>query len=339
MRSWRAPRDEMPELSEGGRRRGSRRAALAAVAGVALVGTIAGAAAAGVIGAPGPSRSAAGRSAVGRSAAGRSAAGRSAAGRSGYAPAGRQASSSNATSHDHASGHGHPTSDGRGTGQESATHHLGAAGRAGVAGGRTSCRSVAHIGDSISVDLISPDFLPNPVQRLPARYAAVGIKHLRIDASSGRSVIEALPGQVNGYNVARAWRDGGYRGCWVFALGTNDAADVANGSTVGYAARISEMMSLAHGEPVMWVNTVTTASTGFWASPNEQAWDRALIKAAAQYPNMRIFDWAAVAKPGWFLPDGIHYTSAGCAVRARAIADALARAFPLNGRSKGVVVK
>ena len=204
---------------------------------------------------------------------------------------------------------------------------------------RTSCRSVAHIGDSISVDLISPDFLPNPAQRLPARYAAVGVKRLRIDASSGRSVVEALPGQVNGYNVARAWRAAGYRGCWVFALGTNDAADVANGSAVGYAARISEMMSVAHGQPVMWVNTVTTTPTGFWASPHEQAWDRALVKAAAKYPNMRIFDWAAIARPGWFLSDGIHYTSAGCAVRAKAIADALARAFPRGGHSNGDIVK
>jgi hypothetical protein len=207
-----------------------------------------------------------------------------------------------------------------------------------LAGLRTSCRSVAHIGDSISVDLISADFLPNPAQRLPARYAAVGVKRLRIDASSGRSVVEALPGQVNGYNVAKAWRAAGYRGCWVFALGTNDVADVANGSAVGYAARINEMMSVAHGQPVMWVNTITTTPTGFWASPNERAWDKALVKAAAKYPNMRIFDWAAVARPGWFLPDGIHYTPAGCAVRAKAIADALARAFPRSGHSNGDIV-
>jgi lysophospholipase L1-like esterase len=49
---------------------------------------------------------------------------------------------------------------------------------------------------------------------------------------------------------------------------------------------------------------------------------------------MRIFNWAAIARPGWFLPDGIHYTSAGSAARARAIADALARAFP-RGRTRG----
>jgi lysophospholipase L1-like esterase len=47
-----------------------------------------------------------------------------------------------------------------------------------------------------------------------------------------------------------------------------------------------------------------------------------------QYPNMRIYDWPAVAKPSWFISDGIHYTSTGYEHRAKAIANALAAAFP-----------
>jgi len=204
---------------------------------------------------------------------------------------------------------------------------------------RTSCRSVAHIGDSTSVDLVSPAFLPDPAQRLSARYAAVGVRYLRIDASGGRSIVEALPGQVNGYDVASAWRNDGYRGCWVFALGTNDTANVAGGSSIGVTARIEQMMSVAHGQPVMWVNTRTMLPSGDWASANEQGWDSLLVKALAKYPNMRIFDWSAVVRPNWFLPDGIHYNSLGCAMRARAIADALAKAFPKNGHSKGAIVR
>jgi hypothetical protein len=204
---------------------------------------------------------------------------------------------------------------------------------------RTSCRSVAHIGDSTSLDLINPLDLPNPAQRLQARYADVGVKHLLVDASGGRSIVETLPSQVNGYNVASNWRAHGYRGCWVFALGTNDTANVAVGSSVGLMARINEMMSVAHGEPVMWVNTRTLLTSGPWANANEQGWDKTLVRALAKYPNMRIFDWSAVAQPSWFLPDGIHYNPAGCAMRAKAIADALARAFPLNGHSKGQIVR
>ena len=202
---------------------------------------------------------------------------------------------------------------------------------------RTSCQSVAHVGDSTSVDLISPAFLPDPAERIAARYAQVGVRHLDIEASGGRSIVEELPGQLNGYKVASAWRARGYRGCWVFALGTNDAANVAVGSSVGMMARIDQMMAVAHGQPVMWVNTRTLLSSGPYASANERAWDKTLVSALAKYPNMRIFDWSAVARPAWFVSDGIHYNSVGCAIRAKAIADALARAFPLHGRAAQIV--
>ena len=35
----------------------------------------------------------------------------------------------------------------------------------------TSCRAVVHIGDSTSDGLISPDYLPDPRQRIAAQYA------------------------------------------------------------------------------------------------------------------------------------------------------------------------
>ncbi len=189
------------------------------------------------------------------------------------------------------------------------------------------------------MDLTSPAYLPNPADRIGARYADVGVEHLKLDASGGRSIVEELPGQIDGHTVASRWRASGYHGCWVFAIGTNDAANVAVGSPVGLTARIDRMMSVAHGEPVMWVNTRTQLSAGPYADANERAWDRALAAALARYPNMRIFNWSAVARPSWFLPDGIHYNSYGCAIRARAIADALARAFPLDGHSATGIVR
>lgn len=212
------------------------------------------------------------------------------------------------------------------------------AGTAVAGGPRTSCTSVAHIGDSTSADLISSGTLPDVAQQLPAQYSAVGAAHLLLDASGGRSIVEEMPGQVNGYKVATNWWNQGYRGCWVFALGTNDAANISVGSAVGMTARIDEMMSAAHGEPVLWVNTVTRLPSGPWSEANEQAWDSALASALARYPNMRIFNWAGVAQPGWFLSDGIHYDTPGCAARAHAIADALAAAFPVAGASSSRVV-
>lgn len=202
----------------------------------------------------------------------------------------------------------------------------------------TSCTTVGHIGDSTSVGMISPDDLPDPARRLAAQYADVGVRHLWVDASGGRSIVETLPGQVNGYNVARNWVAEGFRGCWVFALGTNDTANVSVGSNVSRMARIEEMMAVAHGEPVMWVNTHTLLSAGPWSEANMQIWNDDLVAACAMYPNMRIFNWAAMDQPDWHISDGIHYTSAGYAVRAAAIAHALAQAFPRSGHSSNCLV-
>jgi peptidoglycan/LPS O-acetylase OafA/YrhL/lysophospholipase L1-like esterase len=203
---------------------------------------------------------------------------------------------------------------------------------------RTSCRAVAHIGDSTSEGMISPAYLPDPSQRLAAQYAGVGVRAVQTEISGARSVVETLPGQVNGYNVARALVRQGYRGCWVIALGTNDTANVAVGSTVGRMARIEEMMSATGGRPVMWVDVKSLLVSGPYAESDMQAWNAALRQACARYPNMRIFDWASVAAGSWFISDGIHYTSAGYAARARLIAAALAQAFPGSGRSNGCVI-
>jgi hypothetical protein len=202
---------------------------------------------------------------------------------------------------------------------------------------RTSCRTVAHIGDSTSVGMVSADYLPDPAQRLAAQYADVGVRHAWLDASGGRSMVEALPGQVNGYDTARQLAAAGFRGCWVVALGTNDTANVSVGSNVGRLARIQELMSVAHGAPVLWVNVKTLDQTGPWAESNMLLWNAALTRACHQYPNLRVFDWASVARDGWFISDGIHYTPAGYAARARLIARALARAFPSTGHSTGCV--
>lgn len=204
---------------------------------------------------------------------------------------------------------------------------------------QTSCTSVGHIGDSTSVGMVSPTWLADPALRLAAQYRDVGVHNVQIDASGGRSIVEQMPGQINGYRVASAWYQAGFRGCWVFALGTNDTANVAAGSNIGLLSRIQEMMAVAHGAPVMWVNTQTDLSSGSWSEANMQAWNQALLQAAKQYPNMRIFDWAGMVQPGWHLSDGIHYTSAGYAIRAATIADALAHAFPAGGHSTSVLVK
>jgi peptidoglycan/LPS O-acetylase OafA/YrhL len=196
---------------------------------------------------------------------------------------------------------------------------------------RTSCTSVVHIGDSTSDGLVSSDYLPDRSERIQARYEDVGVQTVWTDITGARSVVEVLPGTTNAYDAAKHLIRSGFAGCWVLALGTNDTADVAVGSNVGLAARIAEMMQVTRGEPVMWVNVISLLHSGPYAEANMLKWDNALMQACARYPNMRVFDWAALAKPGWFINDGIHYTSAGYEKRALFIADGLAMAFPAGG--------
>jgi hypothetical protein len=185
---------------------------------------------------------------------------------------------------------------------------------------------------------VSSDYLPNPKQRIQARYEDVGVRSVWMNIAGGRSIVEVLPGTVNGYDAALSMTREGFRGCWVLALGTDDTADVAAGSETPLSTRIARMMSAAHGQPVMWVNVKSLLSSGPYAEANMQRWNAALVAACAKYPNMRIYNWAAAVRSSWFISDGIHYTSAGYAARAELIADALARAFPAGGHSTGCMV-
>jgi lysophospholipase L1-like esterase len=203
---------------------------------------------------------------------------------------------------------------------------------------RSSCAAVAHIGDSTSDGLVSSDYLPDPSTRIQARYQDVGVQTVYTDITGARSVVETLPGTTNGFEAAQNLIRQGFRGCWVIALGTNDTADVAVGSNAGLASRIQQMMQVTQGEPVMWVNVISLLSSGPYAEADMQQWNTALMQACASHPNMRVFNWAALAQPSWFINDGIHYTSAGYVKRALYIADGLAMAFPAVGKSPNCLV-
>jgi peptidoglycan/LPS O-acetylase OafA/YrhL len=198
----------------------------------------------------------------------------------------------------------------------------------------TSCRRVVHIGDSTSEGLDSAEYLPDPEDRIENRYAEVGVEETHMEVQGARSIEERFEDQPNGQEVAEAWKAEGFKGCWVLALGTNEAADVAAGSTVGLEERIEKMMNIIGGEPTLWVNVKTLPdATEFYAEKGMKNWDEELRKACLRYPNMRIYNWAADVKDSWFINDGIHFTSPGYAARAELIAQGLAHAFPAKGES------
>jgi len=198
----------------------------------------------------------------------------------------------------------------------------------------TSCEAVVHIGDSTSEGLVSSEYLPDPRQLISAQYARVGATTSHLEVAGARSIYENFEGEPNAQEVAEAWKNEGFRGCWVIAMGTNEAANVAAGSTFTYDDRIASMMSTIGDEPVMWVNVKSLVPNGPYAEANMKSWDEALLDACDSYPSMRIYNWAADVKEQWFIPDGIHFTSEGYAARGRLIADALLEAFPNTGPTK-----
>ncbi len=201
---------------------------------------------------------------------------------------------------------------------------------------KTSCKKVIHIGDSTSEGLNSPDYLPIPGQRIEAQYEDVGSKEEILEISGARSIEERFEGEPNAQEVAAAWKAEGYEGCWVLAMGTNEAANVAAGSTVGERERIDKMMAIIGDEPVMWVNVRSIVPPGDpYSKENMEKWDEELVLACDSYPNMRVYDWASDVKDAWFIEDGIHFTSPGYAARAQLIAQALAHAFPAKGETRG----
>ncbi|HEV7614944.1 MAG TPA: acyltransferase family protein [Solirubrobacterales bacterium] len=201
---------------------------------------------------------------------------------------------------------------------------------------RSSCKAVVHIGDSTSEGLTSPDYLPLESQRIEAQYADVGAVEQHFEISGARSIEEQFEGEPNAREVAEAWKLEGFHGCWVLALGTNEAANVFVGSSVGEMERIEIMMNAIGDEPVLWVNVRSLVKEGDpYAAKNMEKWDEELLVACRRYPNMRVYDWASDVKDAWFIDDGIHFTSPGYAARAELIAHALAHAFPAKGESEG----
>ena len=73
---------------------------------------------------------------------------------------------------------------------------------------------------------------PIPNQLISAQYARVGATTQHLEVSGARSIYENYEGEPNAQEVAEAWKNEGFKGCWVIAMGTNEAANVAAGSTV-----------------------------------------------------------------------------------------------------------
>jgi hypothetical protein len=168
----------------------------------------------------------------------------------------------------------------------------------------TSCEAVIHIGDSTSEGLVSEEYLPDPNLLISAQYARVGATTQHLEVSGARSIYENFEGLPNAQEVAEAWKNEGFSGCWVLAMGTNEAANVAAGSTFTYDDRIDSMMATIGDERVLWVNVKSIVTSGPYAAGNMEDWDEALLEACDRYPHMRIYDWASDVRISGSSPTG-----------------------------------
>ena len=164
-----------------------------------------------------------------------------------------------------------------------------------------------HVGDSTSVSLISPSFIADPEQRVDAQYRRVGALDARTEIDGALSTSETLDGQTNAFDRVTAIKAGGYEGCWVFALGGNDTANVSARGWCRHAAqRIETMMSAIGDDPVMWVNVKTlTHVRRYYRNENMLLWNEALqevLPALPEHAGLRL----GGGRPGRLVPGRRH---------------------------------
>ena len=82
------------------------------------------------------------------------------------------------------------------------------------------CTSVVHIGGSTSLGLVSRAYIPDEDQQISAQYTAMGATVQHYEIAGGRAIIEGYQDALTAEQAAQKWRDDGYRGCWLMALGT-----------------------------------------------------------------------------------------------------------------------
>lgn len=198
-----------------------------------------------------------------------------------------------------------------------------------LAGVSTRCSSVALVGDSTAVGLDGSNGVLSSADTVTARLIEIGVADVRFEVSGGRSIVETLPGQINGVDAIRNLQGAGFNGCWVIVLGTNDAANISAGSNATAQNRVNSIVDALAGESALWINASTTTTSGHWARANILAWNADLLALLSGQSSVALADWDRVnSSNAWIGSDGIHPNATGLAARAQFIADNLRVFYP-----------
>jgi lysophospholipase L1-like esterase len=105
----------------------------------------------------------------------------------------------------------------------------------------------------------------------------------------------------------------------VVSLGTNDDPS----ATASFAGEVQRLLDVAGpSRCVVWANIVRPP----YAGASYAGYNGVLDRLSLSRPNLTVVDWAAMVRsqPGLIASDGVHATPQGYAVRAQAIASAIA---------------
>ncbi|WP_448852730.1 acyltransferase family protein [Corynebacterium sp. 335C] len=200
---------------------------------------------------------------------------------------------------------------------------------------RTRCTTIVHVGDSTSIGMFSAAQLPYPGDGAVTAYEGVGANAVLPSVVGARATVEGFQGGPSAADsvdqlVAQGVPEGA---CWVIAVGVNDAANRAVGHPGEELWRIEQILDrIPEGDPVIWSTAVTNRDYGPYANANMEPFNDALREALEEHPQLHLYDWAADARPEWFLQgDEVHYSPQGNLMRALLFAEAVARLLPEDG--------
>jgi hypothetical protein len=154
------------------------------------------------------------------------------------------------------------------------------------------------VGDSLAVGTEAP-----LAQLLPGW-------RIKTSAFTGRETADGVAQIVGMTNLP---------GTIVVSLGTNDNPS----ETERFAGEVSEVMDAAGpSRCVVWPNIARPP----YAGVSYSGYNHVLSNLSLSRPNLLVVDWARISKsqPGLLGSDGVHATTQGYAVRAQAVASALA---------------
>jgi hypothetical protein len=129
----------------------------------------------------------------------------------------------------------------------------------------------------------------------------------------------AYTGRPTADGVSEITSAGGLPPVLVVSLGTNDDPS----ATSTFEDQVEAVLAAAGpSRCVVWPNIVRPPYGGV----SYAGYNRVLSRLSATNPNLTVVDWVGITRsqPGLLAPDGVHATPEGYAVRAQAIASAIA---------------